>query len=130
MSEATQIMDTDQRRSEALRAALRKALAKSSLSREQIADDLSKLVGRPISVHMLAKWVAEKADKWQLPADCVPALCSILGDDEIQMLILSDQLRGHAELGARVVQQWHLAREIADRAAALAEPRPRGKRAK
>ena len=70
-------------RAQAVKEALRQELNKSSLSREQIADELSRLVGRKVSVHQLNNWAApEKRDRY-IPLEYVGALVVILGNPEI-----------------------------------------------
>jgi hypothetical protein len=71
------------RRIEAVKEALKSALDKSGLTRELIAEELSRLVGRNISVHQLNNWAApEKKDRY-IPLDCVGALAVILQDTEV-----------------------------------------------
>jgi hypothetical protein len=43
--------------------------------------------------------MAETKHRNHLPADAVPHLCEILGDDTIQRLLLSEKLRQSLELG-------------------------------
>jgi len=70
----------------------------SRLGREQIADELTKHVGRKISLSTIDAWTAD-TKQHHLPADCVPALCEILQDDAIQRQLLSAKLRRALELG-------------------------------
>ncbi len=104
-----------------LRESLRRAIHSSHLSIEQIADELSRRSGRSVTVPLLNAWKAT-GHKWRLPADILPHLCEILGDDSIQRLVLSDKLREALEFGEstdRVVSQLRRA---------LKEPRRRSKR--
>ena len=48
------------RRKEAVKEALKKAMKNSCLSRAQIADELSRLVGDPVSESTINGWVADK----------------------------------------------------------------------
>jgi hypothetical protein len=82
-----------------LRESLRRAVGFSRLSPAQIADELSRRVGRAIKDATVYAWMAGTKRKWHLPADVVPHLCEILVDDTIQRLLLSDKLRNALELG-------------------------------
>jgi len=90
-----------------LRESLRRAIHSSHLSIEQIADELSRRSGRSVTVPLLNAWKATR-HKGRLPADILPSLCEILGDDSIQRLVLSDKLRQALEFGEdadRVISQ-------------------------
>jgi hypothetical protein len=95
-----------------LRDSLRRAVRVSRLSPAQIADELTKRVQRPIKDALVYAWTAETKHRWHLPADVVPPLCDILGDDNIQRLLLSEKLRKAVSLGEsaqRVVSLLHSA---------------------
>ncbi len=61
-------------------------------------------MGRTVTVGMLENWISESKWKWHLPADCVPALCDILGIDALQRQLLSDRLRELLTIGESVTQ--------------------------
>ncbi len=69
---------------EAVHEALREALATSGLSREYVADELSRLTGDPVSIHHINSWTAEsKTGERHIPLEYVAALTVILGDTRI-----------------------------------------------
>ncbi len=88
-----------------VRDTLRKLLHRSNRSIEQIADDLSRRVGRHISGAMLSKWSSPRKGPWRLPADCVPPLCEICDSDELALLLLSESRQLYEELGCVVADQ-------------------------
>jgi hypothetical protein len=107
-----------------LREKLRRALRLSRLSPEQIADELTRRSGRPIKDGLIYAWSAETKHRWHLPADVVPHLCELLGDDSIQRLLLSDKLRHALDLGESA------RRVISLLSVALSEETKRGNRKK
>lgn len=96
----------------ALCDSLRRASQVSTLSREQIAAELTKRVGRKISAYMLDAWTADTKQAWHLPADVVPALCEILQDDAIQRQLLSPELLQYLELGESAERSRAVQKEI------------------
>lgn len=62
----------------ALREALSEAIAGCPLSRHQIADQLSDLVGRSITKYMLDNYTGSK-ESYRFPAELLPAFCAIVG---------------------------------------------------
>src|ERR1035441_7800259 len=99
-----------------LRAILKRAIGVSQYSREQIADELTVRLCRKISPATVDAWTAETKQAWRLPADAVPDLCEILGDDSIQRLLLSEKLKQALELGESATRVVSLLRS------ALPEP--------
>ncbi len=87
-----------------LRKTLREAIRSYKDSRQHLCDKLSDRVGRTVTVGMLENWISESKWKWHLPADCVPALCDILGIDALQRQLLSDRLRELLTIGESVTQ--------------------------
>jgi hypothetical protein len=92
-----------------IRDTLRQLLHIPTKSRQNVADELSQRLGRKISVHILHKWVSDGKQVWRLPADVVPALCEILGDDTLQRLLLNAPMKEALELGEWVAgSRWIL----------------------
>jgi|GEM_PF-2433574 hypothetical protein len=102
-----------------LRDSLRRAIRISRLSPAQIADELSRRTQRPIKGGSVYAWMAPTKQKWHLPADVVPHLCEILGDDSIQRVLLSDKLKDALSLGESARRVVSLLRR------ALPQPRER-----
>lgn len=71
------------RRKEAVQEALCQALKRSMMSREEVADELSRLVGEKITVNHIANWTAESKNGWRLPLEYAAALTQILNDTGI-----------------------------------------------
>ncbi|MBU2429084.1 MAG: hypothetical protein KKH99_00180 [Proteobacteria bacterium] len=71
------------RRKEAVQEALCRALKRSMLSREEVADEMFRLVGEKISVSHIANWTAESKNGWRLPLEYTAALTHILNDTGI-----------------------------------------------
>lgn len=73
---------------EAVREALKKTLADCPLERSQIAEELSRLTGDPVSEHVLNMWVAESKSDRRFPLEYVAALILITNDTSILQVIL------------------------------------------
>lgn len=105
-----------------LRDSLRRAVRNCRLSPEEIADDLTRRMQRPVKEGLVYAWIAATKHRWHLPADAVPHLCEILGDDTIQRLLLSHKLKDALSLGESVQRVVSLLRS------ALPETQRRAKR--
>ncbi len=66
---------------ERLRLALSAAIKQCSLSRWEIAGKMSHLLGHEISKYSLDAWTAESKEGHRLPAEYLPAFCSVTGDN-------------------------------------------------
>ena len=72
---------------EQLRAALRKAIKKSSLSRHQIAGEMSHLLGETITKKMIDSWTRRSDEvngrrPRHIPAEYLPAFCKATGNND------------------------------------------------
>lgn len=66
---------------DAVREALSVALKHCPLSREEVADEISRLTGDSISVHHINNWVAEcKKSEWKFPLEYAAAFSVVTGD--------------------------------------------------
>jgi hypothetical protein len=83
----------------AVRNAAKTAIRSSGKSREQIADELSARVGRPITVRMLDDFTAPSKGGARFPAALVGPFCEVTGCDDLQYLLLTPRVRGLAKLG-------------------------------
>ena len=64
----------------AVKEAIKKALSNCELSREEVADELSRLTGESVSIHQLNNWSScSKIDR-RLPLELAGALSVITGD--------------------------------------------------
>jgi len=59
-------------------AEIRKAVKDAPMSRETLADRMTELSGRTITIHMIANWIAE-SHPHHFPADLIPTLCIASG---------------------------------------------------
>jgi hypothetical protein len=69
--------------------------------RDQIARELSKRIGRVISLATLNDYTARTHTAARFPAAYVPHLCAVLNDDRLQLWLLSDRHRAVLALGER-----------------------------
>lgn len=68
------------RTSEAVKEALRIALRNCGLSREVIADELTRLTGESISIHQINNWAAPGKGDRSIPLEQLAALTLVTGD--------------------------------------------------
>lgn len=78
---------------------MRRALAQCALNRAEVCNRLTKAVGRKISLGMLDNWCADTKTPWHLPADVVPALAQVTGDDGIERQFLCERARLYLTTG-------------------------------
>jgi len=65
---------------EAVKEAVKKAISSSTLDREGVARELSRLVGEDVSFHTVNNWVAEGKNNRRFPLEYAGALVAITGD--------------------------------------------------
>lgn len=82
-----------------IRKCLKCAMLSRDINEEKLAGELTKRLGRAVNAALVNAWKAETKHRWHLPANLVPVICEILGDDSIQRLLLSEKLRDALELG-------------------------------
>lgn len=68
------------RRKEAVQEALKRTLKNCQLSREEIAEEMTRLVGENITVNHIANWTAESKNGWRMPLEYAAAFYLITGD--------------------------------------------------
>lgn len=71
------------RAKESVREALSLALDACELEREEVAEELSRLVGEDVSVHTLHSYTAHSKGNRRLPLEYAAALAVVLGDASI-----------------------------------------------
>jgi hypothetical protein len=84
---------------DAVKDALREALKKSGLSREVVADEMSRLLGENIGTNQINNWAAPEKKDRRIPMEYVGALSVVLNDisvaqtalDPANMLALSEK---------------------------------------
>lgn len=65
-----------------LRVTLITAIRQCSLSRHQIAGEMSHLLGHEVSKTTIDSWTAESKERNRIPAEYLPAFCRVTGDRE------------------------------------------------
>jgi len=101
------------RRKEAIQEALKKALKNCILQREDVADELSRLVGEPVSKNHIDNWTAESRNGWRLPLEYAAALSIITGDTGVLkaaiegtgLRVICDEDLAYYELGKIVAEE-------------------------
>lgn len=68
------------RTSEAVKEALRAALRSCGLSRETVADELTRLTGEAVSIHQINNWAAPGKGDRSIPLEQLAALTLVTGD--------------------------------------------------
>jgi len=71
------------RRTEAVQEAVRMALKGCLLSREEIADEMSRLLGEEVSKNHIANWAAESKNGWRMPLEYAAAFSVITNNNEV-----------------------------------------------
>lgn len=88
-----------------LRSLLTQSIRRSSKSREQIADDMSRfLAPRQITVNQLNQWTAPSHEGWRIPAAYVRAFCEATGDDIVLRFLIGSRLATLLRLGEMVAR--------------------------
>jgi hypothetical protein len=105
-----------------LRELLSFLIKQSPMSREQIAEEMSKSLGQPnlISPNMLNDWTSEYHKAARFPAFFIKAFCDAIGSDRLQRWAAGPRLRKLIEFAER-----HL--ELEERRAELLKTKPRRK---
>lgn len=89
-----------------LRRFLAETLKESPLSREQIVERMSELLGTKVTLPMLNRWVAYSSEEWRFPLEYLPAL-EVALDTHIILSWLAD-LRGARVLVGREILEYEL----------------------
>jgi uncharacterized protein YjiS (DUF1127 family) len=87
---------------QALRNLVTRIIKDSGISRREIAEELSRGVGRLISKRMLDEWTAGSNDskvRSRFPASYVQAFCEVTNDTRLQRHLLGERLRELLSLG-------------------------------
>jgi len=101
------------RRKEAVQEALKHTLKNCQLSREEIAEEMTRLVSENITVNHIANWTAESKNGWRMPLECAAAFYLITGDPGVIRAalagsgigVLSDKEFAFFELGKIVADE-------------------------
>jgi hypothetical protein len=89
-----------------LRQLLSFLIKQSRTSRDQIADEMSKALGKPgcISRHMLDDWTSECHKSARFPAFFIKLFCDAIGSDQLQRWAAGPRLHKLIELAERQLE--------------------------
>jgi len=107
-------------RKDAVREALTHGLSNCGLSREDVAQEMSRLTGEHISRGHLDNWCSEGKRDWRFPAEYMTAFCIITGDYGLVAAVLDgtgqgladEETRSFAELGRAIVEERKIAAKL------------------
>jgi hypothetical protein len=89
-----------------LRRFLAETIKESPLTREQIVERMSELLGTKISLPMLNRWLAYSSEEWRFPLEYLPALEAAL-ETHVILEWMAD-LRGVRLLVGREILEYEL----------------------
>lgn len=89
-----------------LRRFLAETIKESPLTREQIVERMSELLGTRISLPMLNRWLAYSSEEWRFPLEYLPALEATL-ETHVILEWMAD-LRGVRLLVGREILEYEL----------------------
>jgi hypothetical protein len=100
-------------RRDAVREALKIALSGCVLSREVIAEEMSRLTGESITVHHLNNWTSESKVEWRFPLEYLTAFITVTGDAGVvdavlcstRLALMDEETRTYAEYGRMLVEE-------------------------
>lgn len=93
-------------RKDAVREALTEALSACQLSREEVAQEISRLTGEAVSVNHVNNWCSEAKRDWRFPMELATAFCMITGDFGVIAAILEGTGHGLANEETRVLAEY------------------------
>jgi hypothetical protein len=100
------------RRKEAVQEALKRTLKNCQLSREEIAEEMTRLVGENITVNHIANWTAESKNGWRMPLEYAAAFYLITGDPGVIQAALAGS--GIGVLNDKEFALFELGKIVAD----------------
>jgi len=71
------------RRTESVQEALKITLKNCPLSRDEIADEMSRVLGEKVTKNHIANWVAESKNGYRLPLEWTSAFCVVTNDTRV-----------------------------------------------
>jgi hypothetical protein len=107
-------------RKNAVHEALTHGLSSCGLPREDVAQEMSRLTGEPITRAHLDNWCAESKRDWRFPLEYVTAFCIVTGDYGLVAAVLDgtgqgladEETRSFAELGKTIVEERKIAAKL------------------
>jgi hypothetical protein len=95
----------------AIRRHISDAMRRSSKSRAEIAEEMSRRLECRVTASMLNDYTAETKGAARFPAAWIVALCEVTGDDRLQRLVLSARLQKLLGLAERELNNIRAERE-------------------
>ena len=122
------------RRAEAVQEAVQSALKNCPLSREEIADEMSRLLGEKITPNHIANWAAESKNGWRMPLEYAAAFSVITNDNRVikaafsgsGINVLEDSEMVYYKIGKASEEQRELAAKLKAERSRLQEMRIKG----
>lgn len=89
--------------------------------RKQMALELKKLTGLPVTKRMLDDWCSPSRKGLRFPLSLARAVCQVTETDDLAFAAMRENLRERAELGGRVLEARVQIRKIAEKIEALTQ---------
>src|SRR5258708_4897322 len=96
----------------ALRTFLARKLHEHHLSKAQIKDRLTEILGEPVSLSRLESFTASTKISARLPAYFLRALCEVLDSDDILLFLARPRLRKQIELAEHLRELRRIVDEL------------------
>jgi hypothetical protein len=102
-------------------------MKRSGKNRSQIADEMSRILGRPVGKNVLDDCVRsrKKGRMVRFPAAWIPAICEATQNDELQRHLLSERLLDFLAIGERVNGAARSLKQAQEAVAKIAERKSR-----
>jgi hypothetical protein len=89
-----------------VREALTEALAACQLTREAVAQEMTRLTGESVSVNHINNWCSDAKREWRFPLELAAAFCLITGDFGLISAVLDGTGHGLADEGTMVLAEY------------------------
>lgn len=104
---------------------LTETFRKHPLSKTEIANRLSTLLGEPVTLSRLDSYTASTKVSARLPAYFLRALCEVLGSDEILLFLARPCIRRQVEFSEKVRELRRICDELLAETAVAKPRRPK-----
>ena len=96
-----------------IRSLISEIIHTSPMKRPEIAERMSALLDRKISVHMIDCFTATCKEQHRFPAAWIEAFCSVTRDDRLQRLVMGPRYRKLVDYAERELKSLIHSRELA-----------------
>lgn len=93
-------------RKDSVREALTEALSACQLTREAVAQEMTRLTGESVSVNHINNWCSDAKREWRFPLELATAFCLITGDFGLISAVLDGTGHGLADEGTMVLAEY------------------------